>query len=94
MLGVAGTGSPRPRVKPEIRERARARRVDGKTVPEISRELGMSRSTAWLIVKDIAWTPAHDVASRQADAANAGGEPTRSGVTSSAKMRSARPPKK
>jgi hypothetical protein len=69
MLGVAGTGSPRPRITQAVREQARSLRRDGKTVPEISSELGMSRGTAWLITKDIPWTPAHDVTSRQVDAA-------------------------
>lgn len=69
MLGTQGSRGGRPRVPAETRERARALRQAGKTVPEIGRELGLARSTAWQITKDIPWTPAHDTSSRQQDAA-------------------------
>jgi hypothetical protein len=68
MLGVAGKGPPRPRLGPEIRERARELRRGGKSVPEISRELKLARSTVWVLTKDIAWTPGPDAASRRVEA--------------------------
>lgn len=69
MLGTQGSRGGRPRVPTETREKARALRRAGKTVPEIGQELGLARSTAWQITKDIPWTPAHDTSSRQKDAA-------------------------
>lgn len=56
ILGVAGKGRARPRVAEALRERARALRADGRSVPEIAAELGMAKSTVWLITKDIPWT--------------------------------------
>jgi hypothetical protein len=70
ILGIAGTGrSPgqRRRIGPALRERARALRRDGLSVPQISRELGIARSSAWLITKDIAWTPGPNSAARRAE---------------------------
>lgn len=60
ILGIAGTGSrrgPRSRISSETRERARALRRDGLSVPEISRTMDIARSSAWKLTKDIAWTP-------------------------------------
>lgn len=71
ILGVYGKGRARPRVTDGSRERARALRHDGRSVPEIARELNIGRSTAWLITKDIAWTPGPDGASRRAEAGRA-----------------------
>ncbi len=68
LLGVNGKGGRRPRLRPEVRERARDLRREGRSVPEISSELGIARSTAWNITKDIAWTPGPDAASRRAEA--------------------------
>ncbi|WP_146605024.1 hypothetical protein [Jiangella anatolica] len=40
-------------------------------MPEIARELGLAKSTVWLITKDIVWTPGPDGASRRAAAGRA-----------------------
>lgn len=69
ILGVYGKGRAKPRVTDDVKERARALRRDGRSVPEIATELGLAKSTAWLITKDIAWTPGPDGASRRAAAA-------------------------
>lgn len=69
MLGTQGSRGGRPRVPAQTRQKALEMRWAGKTVPEIGRELGLARSTAWQITKDIPWTPAHDTSSRQQDAA-------------------------
>lgn len=71
ILGVYGKGRARPRVTDELRGKARALRRDGRSVPEIARELGLARSTVWLITKDIAWTRGPDGASRRAEAGRA-----------------------
>lgn len=71
ILGIAGTGrspGPRRQIGPELRERARALRHDGRSVPEISRALGIARSSAWSITKDIAWTPGPTPSARRAGA--------------------------
>ncbi len=68
LLGVNGKGGRRPRLSAEVRERARTLRREGWSVPQISRELRIARSTAWTITKDIAWTPGPDSASRRAEA--------------------------
>ncbi|HEU0042055.1 MAG TPA: hypothetical protein VFQ15_06885 [Jiangellaceae bacterium] len=70
ILGTAGAGR-RPRIPPDVRERARQLRVDGMSVPDIAAHLGLARSTAWLLTKDIAWTPGPEGASRRAEAGRA-----------------------
>lgn len=69
MLGRQGSRGGRARVPAETRQKARELRHAGMTIPEIGAELGLAKSTAWQITKDIPWTPAHDTSSRQADAA-------------------------
>lgn len=68
LLGVAGKSPPRPRITQEVRERARELRRSGQSVPEISRELSIARSTAWLITKDMVWAPGPGGASRRTEA--------------------------
>jgi hypothetical protein len=55
ILGVYGKGRARPRVTDALRGQARALRQDGRSVPEIAAELGLSKSTVWLITRDIPW---------------------------------------
>jgi transcriptional regulator with XRE-family HTH domain len=43
----------RPNGKDGLRERALALRVAGWSVPDLARELGVARSTAWLWVRDL-----------------------------------------
>jgi hypothetical protein len=50
---LAPPRGPRPRIAAEVKERARQLRLDGASVPEIAQELGIARSTAWGITKDI-----------------------------------------
>lgn len=69
MLGAAGAGKPRPRISAEVREKARALREDGMTVPDIASSLGISRSTAYLITKDIEWVRTEESAARAKNAA-------------------------
>jgi hypothetical protein len=69
LLGREGSRGGRPRIPKETRGQARELRHAGMTIPEISQELGLARSTAWQITKDIPWTPAYDTSSRQKDAA-------------------------
>lgn len=57
---VAPTWTERPNAKDELRERARAMRRHARSVPEIATELGVSKSTVSLWVRDIAL----DVAAR------------------------------
>ncbi|TDD70920.1 hypothetical protein E1262_07235 [Jiangella aurantiaca] len=72
ILGVAGRRPARPRVSDGVREKARALRSDGWSVPEIARELGLAKSTAYVITKDVPWTLSEDRAERRAAAARAG----------------------
>jgi hypothetical protein len=51
-----------------VRERAIALRVDGRSVPEISRELEIARSTAWLLTRDVHPTAGFDARARRAEA--------------------------
>ena len=69
LLGNVGTGRPRPRISPEVREQARELRRQGASVPAIGRQLGIARSTAWLITKDIPWTPTRNPSDRRAEGA-------------------------
>lgn len=69
LLGTSGKGRPAPRIPAEVREEACELRRQGLSVPEIARELGIARSTAWLITKDIPWTPTRDPAARRAEGA-------------------------
>ena len=50
---VGPLAPPRPRIAAEVKERARERRRQGATVPEIATEFGIARSTAWSMTKDI-----------------------------------------
>jgi transposase-like protein len=50
---LAPPRGPRPRIPDEVKERARQRRREGASVPEIAEELGIARSTAWTLAKDI-----------------------------------------
>jgi DNA-binding CsgD family transcriptional regulator len=59
-LGVYGKGRKRPSISEQTRIRARELRVEGLSVPEIAEELGIAKSTAWLITKEIAWEPTPD----------------------------------
>jgi len=42
----------RPNAKDGLKERARSLRAAGWSVPDLARELGVARSTAWLLVRD------------------------------------------
>lgn len=57
MLGAQGSVRRRPRIAEPVRAQARAFRHAGWSVPEIARELGLAKSTAWQITKDISWQP-------------------------------------
>lgn len=50
----------RPNAKDDLRDRARRLRSSGWSVPDIARELGVARSTAWLWVRDQPLDPAAD----------------------------------
>lgn len=67
ILGVYGGG--RPRIPDDVKERALALRRDGCSVPEIARELGIAKSSAWLATKEVAWEPAPDRKARAKRAA-------------------------
>lgn len=69
MLGRQGSRGGRPRVPAETREKARELRHAGMTIPEIGEELGLAKSTAWQITKDIGWTPGLDTSARRSNAA-------------------------
>jgi DNA-binding CsgD family transcriptional regulator len=58
-LGVHGKVR-RPRVSEDVKTRALELRRAGHSVPEIAEELGLARSTAWLITKEVAWKPTSD----------------------------------
>ena len=62
---------PRPRIPAEVKERARQRRREGASVPEIAEELGIARSTAWTLAKDI---PLSRMAHRPQSSADRGRE--------------------
>ncbi|WP_166355361.1 helix-turn-helix domain-containing protein [Phytoactinopolyspora limicola] len=70
-LGVYGLGRSRPRVSDDVRSRAIALRRDGHSVPEIAAELGIARSTAWLVTKEVAWEPTPERQERAKRAARA-----------------------
>jgi hypothetical protein len=70
ILGTYGQGR-RPRVSQATKEKAASLRRDGLSVPEIARELGIAKSTAWLITKGISWELTPDRAERNAMAARA-----------------------
>lgn len=70
ILGTYGQGR-RPRVSQATKENAVSLRRNGLSVPEIARELGIAKSTAWLITKDISWELTPDRAERNAMAARA-----------------------
>ncbi len=72
ILGVYGQGRAKPRVTDDVKERARAFCRDGRSVPEIATELGLAKSTAWLITKDTPWLPEADRVERKARAARSG----------------------
>lgn len=69
MLGRQGSRGGRPRIPAETREKARELRHAGMTIPEIGEELGLAKSTAWLITKDIGRKPDLSMATRRSDAA-------------------------
>ena len=48
LLGTNGAGR-KPRIPSAVRERAIVLRVDGRSIPDIARDLKIARSTAWLI---------------------------------------------
>jgi hypothetical protein len=50
---LAPPRGPRPRIAPDVKERARQLRLEGASVPEIAEELGIARSTAWAITRDM-----------------------------------------
>lgn len=64
----------RPNAKDELRERARELRLQARSVPEIAAELGVSKSTAYLWVRDIPkeeieqWQARHEHAKMMAEA--------------------------
>ncbi|NDL58489.1 helix-turn-helix domain-containing protein [Phytoactinopolyspora mesophila] len=57
VLGVYGKGRRRPTISDDVRARALALRREGQSVPEIARELGIAKSSAWAITKEVAWKP-------------------------------------
>jgi hypothetical protein len=57
ILGVYGKGRRRPAISDDVRTRALALRREGHSVPEIARELGIAKSSAWQITKEVAWEP-------------------------------------
>ena len=70
LLGTRGTGR-KPRIPAAVRERAIALRVDGRSIPDIARELKIARSTAWLFTHDIRPTTGEDSVARRAEAGRA-----------------------
>jgi transcriptional regulator with XRE-family HTH domain len=50
----------RPNAKDQVRARAVALRAQGWSVPDIARELGVARSTAWLWVREQPLDPASE----------------------------------
>lgn len=69
ILGVYGKGRARPRISDDVKARARSLRRSGLSVPEIAQELGLARSTASLITKDITWKQSPDRKARAKQAA-------------------------
>lgn len=69
ILGVYGKGRKRPTISDDVKARALALRRDGHSVPEIAQELGIAKSTAWLITKEVAWQPTPDRIARSKRAA-------------------------
>jgi hypothetical protein len=53
LLGTVGTGKSRPRLSQEQRAKARELREEGWSVPEISKELGIGKTTAFELTKGI-----------------------------------------
>jgi len=70
LLGTQGAGRKR-RIPIAARERAEALRIDGLSIPEIARKLGIARSSAWLLTRDIKPTAGEDSAARRAEAGRA-----------------------
>jgi hypothetical protein len=70
MLGTHGAGR-KPRIPAAVRERAIVLRVDGRSIPDIARDLKIARSTAWLLTRDIRPTTGEDSVARRAEAGRA-----------------------
>lgn len=69
ILGVYGKGRRRPTITDDLRSRALALRRDGWSVPEIANGLGIAKSSAWVITKEVAWQPTPDRVARSKRAA-------------------------
>ena len=70
LLGTQGAGRKR-RIPIAARERAVALRVDGLSIPHIACELGIARSSVWLLTRHIRPTAGEDSAARRKEAGRA-----------------------
>jgi hypothetical protein len=53
--GLIGTKNPNATITPEVVRKIRALHQEGRTLPEIMRSLGISRTAAWGVVSNLCW---------------------------------------